>query len=108
MAHLWMNLLAGFLTALFHFSGEDDVLRISGNHQELSYVVVERFEGIHAVLEAESGSFRIPRTALPDGADREGTVLEWRVSEREMDRRLGLAHARLEKMKSESMLNIEL
>ena len=72
----------------------------------VEYVVIERVHGSEAIIETRMGLFRMPCGVLPEGACREGNVIEWRVSEGERGRRIAQGQARLARMSSAGIAEI--
>lgn len=72
----------------------------------VEYVVIERVHGSEAIIETRMGLFRMPCGVLPEGACREGNVIEWRVAEGERGRRIAQGQARLARMSSAGVAEI--
>lgn len=79
---------------------------VSVKPEAVEYVVIERVHGSEAIIETRQGLYRMPCGVLPEGACKEGNIIEWRVSHAERERRIAQGQARLARMASADIAEI--
>ena len=109
MTHAWMSILSIIMAAVNFGATSPEAAAdraVSEEQAAVEYVVIERVHGSEAIIETRMGLFRMPCGVLPEGACREGNVIEWRVSEGERGRRIAQGQARLARMASADIAEI--
>lgn len=106
MMHTWTAVMAVLFTSMMNMSAEAEGNREEQVWKDAEYMTVDRITDGSCIVESGGGTLHILRNIMPKGQIREGDVLEWRIDSESVERRLERAHARLERMQTMSIVEL--